>query len=399
MKSIDSVIKIASRCNINCKYCYMYNMGDSSYKLQPKYMTIDTVKNLAIQAKDYCTLKDAKAFHFIFHGGEPLLVKMEYLQKIIDTIKDHLYPEIYPVFSIQTNATLVTDEWALFIKKNKINIGISLDGDKKINDENRIDHRGFGTYDRVIKGINILKKHDINVSILSVININSDPVEMYNHLKLLEIDSVDFLIPDHNYDNPPQMISHDLSYKRKETPYADWLLKIFDLWFLEDKPIDIRLFRYSLIVFLGGNISFDYIGTDTNDVFVIETNGDIEPVDSLKICGENFTKTGRNVNHTSFAEATKTPIIDLYIHSKNKDKQCQQCQQCPIFEICGGGFIPHRYKSDNGFDNPSIYCSDLIKLFTHIQNKLLNQLDMKDKEKTEYLDTYKIKSVLDTAFA
>lgn len=377
----------------------MYNMGDSSYKLQPKYMTIDTVKNLAIQAKDYCTLKDAKAFHFIFHGGEPLLVKMEYLQKIIDTIKDHLYPEIYPVFSIQTNATLVTDEWALFIKKNKINIGISLDGDKKINDENRIDHRGFGTYDRVIKGINILKKHDINVSILSVININSDPVEMYNHLKLLEIDSVDFLIPDHNYDNPPQMISHDLSYKRKETPYADWLLKIFDLWFLEDKPIDIRLFRYSLIVFLGGNISFDYIGTDTNDVFVIETNGDIEPVDSLKICGENFTKTGRNVNHTSFAEATKTPIIDLYIHSKNKDKQCQQCQQCPIFEICGGGFIPHRYKSDNGFDNPSIYCSDLIKLFTHIQNKLLNQLDMKDKEKTEYLDTYKIKSVLDTAFA
>ncbi|KFF25123.1 hypothetical protein IW16_17005 [Chryseobacterium vrystaatense] len=377
----------------------MYNMGDSSYKLQPKYMTIDTVKNLAIQAKNYCTLKDAKAFHFIFHGGEPLLVKMEYLQKIIDTIKAHLYPEVHPVFSIQTNATLVTDEWALFIKKNKINIGISLDGDKKVNDENRIDHRGFGTYDRVIQGINILKKHEINVSILSVININSDPVEMYNHLKLLEIDSVDFLIPDHNYDNPPQMISHDLSYKRKETPYADWLLKIFDLWFLEEKPIDIRFFRYSLIVFLGGNISFDYIGTDTNDVFVIETNGDIEPVDSLKICGENFTKTGRNVNHTSFAEASKTPIIDLYIHSKNKDKQCQQCQQCPIFEICGGGFIPHRYKSDNGFDNPSIYCSDLIKLFTHIQNKLLNQLEIKDKEKTEYLDTYKIKSVLDTAFA
>lgn len=397
MKSIDSVIKIASRCNINCKYCYMYNKGDSSYIVQPKYISLETIKNIAIKAKEYCILKDAETFHFIFHGGEPLLVKMEYLQKIIDTIKEYLYPEIRPVFSIQTNATLINNDWAVFIKKNKINIGVSLDGNKEVNDDNRIDHQGKGTYDRVIKGIDILKKNNIPVSILSVININSDPIATYHHLKHLGIDSIDFLIPDNNYDNPPSYIEHDLSYRRETTPYADWLLKIFDIWFFEEKPIDIRFFKYSLIAFLGGNISFDYIGTDSNDVFVLESNGDIEPVDSLKICGESFTKTGKNINQTSFKEATESPLIDLYIHSKSIDRQCSQCKKCPIFEICGGGFIPHRYNNKNGFNNPSIYCADLIKLFTYMQNRLLDQLNINNKNNTEYLNVATVKSILDNA--
>ena len=114
------------------------------------------------------------------------------------------------------------------------------------------------------------------------------------------------------------------------------------------------------------------MGKGENEILVIETNGGIEAVDVLKICGDGFTKTDANVSTHSFDDATQTPLAKIYRYSGSMLPK--KCLACPISETCGGGYIPHRYSAANGFNNPSVYCNDLMKLITHIQNRVIENL-------------------------
>lgn len=390
IKCTDAVVKIASRCNINCTYCYMYNHEDKSYLGQPKFMSKETYISFFKKVKIHCLKNNILKFHFILHGGEPLMVGVDYMKSFIKTAKYILEPEVESIFSIQTNGILINDEWCTFIKDYKIGIGISIDGVKSINDKYRIDHKGKGTYDKVIKSIKLLQKNKIGFGILSVINIEANPIDAYNHFKELGIEAVDFLLPDYTYDNlPPQISSPSLN--RLDTPYADWLIRIFDVWFEDKYKLDIRLFKYSICLLLGGQVDFDYIGTSNNDVLVIETDGGIEPVDSLKICGNEFTKLNANIKNHSIDFGLSSPLSKMYHLSKKLVSQ--QCKVCPILEICGGGFLPHRYSKTNGFNNPSLYCTDLIKLFTHIQYKVISEFSQKQLSEFGDVELYSAEKV------
>jgi uncharacterized protein len=92
----------------------------------------------------------------------------------------------------------------------------------------------------------------------------------------------------------------------------------------------------------------------------------------LKICGDGFTKTKANVRTHGFEDAMQTPLGSLYREANAK--VAKKCSVCPVMEVCGGGYIPHRYSSSNGFNNPSVYCNNLLKLITHIQNKVMDSL-------------------------
>lgn len=252
-------------------------------------------------------------------------------------------------------------------------MGVSIDGLQHHHDQYRVDHKGKGTYGKTIHGLNkLLKKSDQSkklIGVLTVINIESDPVELYHHFKQLGIRQFDVLLPDNNYDTPPpapQFTTHS------ETNYADWLIKLFEEWFndsTQERP-DIRTFKTLLVNILGGHSPTDDLGVDDKELLVIETDGDIEAVDSLKICGERFTKSGANIRHNGFDDALATPLANLF--NQSGKKLCKKCEACPIKSVCGGGYIPHRYSSNNGFDNPSIYCRDLFKFIVHIQNRVIS---------------------------
>ncbi|AZA83864.1 radical SAM protein [Chryseobacterium lactis] len=367
------VLKIASRCNLNCSYCYMYNLGDKTYKNQPKVMSKETIENIYNRIIEHCEEHHIKNFGIILHGGEPLLAGQKYIEDFVNTGKRMAEGRVNFRYNLQTNGILLTEDIVNSLEKLRVHIGVSLDGPKEVNDKHRFYHNGKGSYDDVIKGINLLlnnRSYKERTGLLSVMNIDSDSIEAYDHLKSLDLKGGDFLFPYGTYDNPPL----GKTESTENTYYADWLIKIFDTWYNEDETTrpSIRLFGDITTSIFGNDIMADYLGNKDNEVLVIETDGTMEAVDGLKSCGDGFTKTGANVSSFSINQALDTPLAKLYHYSHKH--LCKKCRSCPINETCGGGDLANRYSSKNGFDNPSIYCSDLEKLISHIQNRVIDRL-------------------------
>lgn len=361
------VLKVASRCNLNCTYCYMYNLGDETYRKQPKRMSDAVVDALLRRVKNHCVRHRIEYFDFNFHGGEPLLAGPDFFRKFVTKANHILRPATTPIFSMQTNGTLLTDEWCDLLGELDIHVGISLDGTPEANDMYRIDHAGKGSYHDIIKGIRVaMQSTSLNgrPGLLSVINVKSDPVAVYEHFKSINPLNIDFLLPDANHETPPPGIEDAAS----ETPYADWLIAVYDQWFYEKKPFGITVFESILRLILGNNEGSDVLGAVNKEHLIIETNGGIEPVGQLKICGNGFTKVGVNVLHNELDDVLGTEL-GLLFHLSGK-KICKFCQSCPVQSVCSSGYLPHRYSKAKGFNNPSVYCKDLLKLITHIQNSI-----------------------------
>ena len=119
MKITSFVLKIASRCNLNCSYCYMYNLGDKTYLNQPKRMSLDTIYALSQRIDKHCKEKSLRHIQIVFHGGEPLLVSKNFLKNCIE-IFQRQSPDIKFSYIIQTNGVLLNEDWYKFLEKEHI---------------------------------------------------------------------------------------------------------------------------------------------------------------------------------------------------------------------------------------------------------------------------------------
>lgn len=372
----------------------MYNLGDKTYKNQPKLMSKETIENIYSRIIEHCEEHTIKNFSIILHGGEPLLAGQKYIEDFVNTGKRMAEGKVNFRYNLQTNGILLNEDIVNSLEKLRVDIGVSLDGPKEVNDKNRFYHNGKGSYDDVVKGINVLlnnKSYKERTGLLSVMNIDSDPIESYEHIKSLDLKGGDYLFPYGTYDNPPL----GKAGSTENTYYADWLIKIFDTWYNEKEETrpSLRLFGDITTSILGNDLMADYLGNKNNEVLVIETDGSMEAVDGLKSCGDGFTKTGANVSSFSINQALDTPLAKLYHYSHKH--LCKKCRSCPINETCGGGDLANRYSSQNGFDNPSIYCSDLEKLISHIQNRIIDRLPQQlvEEAKIERLSPEKIQKI------
>ncbi|WGH74960.1 radical SAM protein [Tenacibaculum tangerinum] len=367
------VLKIASRCNLNCSYCFMYNLGDTTYKKQPKFMSPEVVDNLIEKTKEYIEKYNKKQFSFIFHGGEPLLASKDFFIEFVSKVKknQHDLTNVSFSFDIQTNGVLLDKSWIKLFKELNISPSISVDGTKKAHDMYRVDHKGNGSYDSVFKSVKLLKSEMNFADIACVVNINESPEEIYKSFKEMNASYVNFLIPDYTHDNFP--------FDKNKTLMADWLIDLFEIWIRDSK-------RFKIPLFLGLLNSFMRINENAKNestVLVIETNGEIEAIDSLKACGQGFTKTGLNIKDNSFQDIENTSLGKLYFNDLNT-KLCKQCLECPLNEICKGGRLVHRHSKVNGFNNPSVYCNDLIKLIAHLQKFFISCYpELHEKENIE----------------
>jgi uncharacterized protein len=328
----------------------------------------------------YSLASGTRRVSIILHGGEPLLAGQTFFRRFVEKANSELLPDVQPLFNMQTNGTLLDQSWLDLLRELDIGFGISLDGPESINDASRVDHRGRGSYARVRRAIDLVladsRVDDLFGGVLSVINLDADPLEIYDLYRCLGVRSADFLLPDGHYDNPPA----GLIAGSMDTPYADWLIRLFNKWFSDDDPtFRIPIFEDIIGLIFGAPIGKDDLGGGRNGAIVIESDGTIEPVDVLKICGSRFTKTHFNVADSDIADACQSKLIRIYLASG--DMLCKKCQQCPVKTVCGGGYLPHRYSVVNGFDNPSVYCQNLMELIIYIQRKVVDVLPVTFRQK------------------
>lgn len=379
-------LKIASRCNLNCSYCFMYNLGDTTYKKQPKFMASETVDQIISKTKNYIQKYNKKEFSFIFHGGEPLLAPksfyVDFMNKV-EKIQQEL-PNVSFYFDLQTNGVLLDKEWITLFKRLNISPSISVDGTKKAHDMYRVDHKGNGSYDDVFKSAKLLRREMDFADIACVINIEESPQEIYNSFKKMNASYVNFLIPDYTHDNFP--------FDKNKTAMADWLIELFEIWIKDEN-------RFKIPIFLGLLNSLMRLQENTKNestVLVIETNGEIEAIDSLKACGHGFTKTGLNIKNNDFDDIQNTSLGNLYFNDFTK-KLSNQCMECPLKEVCKGGRLVHRFSKENGFNNSSVYCNDLIKLIAHVQKFFISCYpELHKQEEIEPINPQEIRTYLNS---
>jgi len=374
------VVQLASRCNLNCSYCYVYNMGDQSWRTMPHFMSTEIVSLTASRIYEHCKIHDLDEIFVSFHGGEPLLYGTSRMRNLLVRFSQAL-KGIKTHWGLQTNGLLLDEEWIRLFAEYDLKVGISLDGPAKVNDRSRVDHQGAGTHSRVIGNLRHLQSAEgqrVFTGCLTVIDPDSDPLEVFRHLVALNSKVIDFLLPHANWENLPPSKCHDPYVM---TPFADWLIPIFDEWFEHfSGKVEIRIFEEIMEHLAGGTGSLESLGIQPVSLIFVAPNGDIEAVDTLKsIPGQQVL--GMNLVTHSFDDVQAHP--KYVMRQMGANSLADSCRLCPILETCGGGYFPHRWSKANGFRNPSVYCSDLMKLILHIRARVRHQLHIASPEGPE----------------
>jgi uncharacterized protein len=301
---------------------------------------------------------------FLFHGGEPLLAGIDRFDAWCNEAKAVLGADRIS-FAVQTNGTLIDDRWSALFHRHGFSVGISLDGPPDVNDQNRVDVHHRGSYKRVLDGIERLRSEGVSWAILSVVNLDHDPLTIHRHLiNEVGATNIDYLIPDQTHETIKWIRS-----RYGPTPLADWLIPIFDEWWRKDSiRIRVRSFDKMIASVLPNKSPGDQIDSQALGYLVVETDGSIEGLDVLKICKPGLTETGLTVR-------SQEPV-ELALPSFHRETVFggmplpQGCHGCPEAQTCAGGYLPHRYSLDRDFDNPSAWCADLLKLFSHVRSRL-----------------------------
>ena len=165
IREIDTVlVKAASRCNLDCSYCYVYNLGDEGWKSQPRRMS-DAVIGAVTDQLSLLSHTQSRPLSVVLHGGEPLLLGIDLTRRLIAGLKSSLRADAG--LHIQTNGVLLTDEFIDLFDRYDVGISISLDGPVKLHDRHRRDRRGDGSHERVVAGVARLVAHSARERLFS----------------------------------------------------------------------------------------------------------------------------------------------------------------------------------------------------------------------------------------
>jgi uncharacterized protein len=359
------VLKTASRCNLNCSYCYVYNKGNDSWRGRPALMP-DRVFDASVERiRRYCERSGQHTLSVSFHGGEPCLIGPERFAQRCGRLRRELGDRDRLRLVLQTNGTLLDEEWAKVIDAYGVEVGVSVDGAQDVHDANRVDHGGRGSYRRVRRGLATLAEAGVPFSILTVIQPGADGLAAHRHLLSLKPAGISYLLPDYTHDTfAPVRRSYGA------TPCWDFLRPIFDDWAVSWPPtVMVPLFWNVIRLVMGADSNLDVLGNDRLPFAFVHADGAIEALDVLGVCGSDVAATGLNVLTSDFAEIAAVSAFHrttMFVGTALPEA----CQSCPERDTCGGGYLPHRHSRQRGFDNPSVWCADLLALFRHVRRWL-----------------------------
>ncbi|MFC9124835.1 radical SAM/SPASM protein FxsB, inactivated metallohydrolase extension form [Streptomyces sp. NPDC057067] len=360
----EIVLKVHSRCDLACDHCYVYEHADQSWRTRPKTVSDDVISKTAQRLAEHAKTHALPSVSVILHGGEPLLAGPARLRRVCEEFGSALSGVADLDLRIHTNGLQLSPRYLDLFDEFDVKVGISLDGDRAANDRHRRFADGRSSHPLVLKAVELLRQEryrHLNLGLLCTIDIENDPHAVLDALVALDPPLIDFLLPHATWDDPPPRPDGS------PTAYAEWLLAVFDRWQEEGGPVPVRLFSSVLSTLSGGPSLTESLGLAPTDLVVVETDGQLEQVDSLKSAYEGAAATGFDVFSHSFDDVAAHPGVQA--RQLGLAGVSETCRRCPVVRSCGGGLYTHRYRSANDFDNPSVYCADLEALVRGIQER------------------------------
>ncbi|TQJ88320.1 uncharacterized protein FBY22_7192 [Streptomyces sp. SLBN-31] len=362
------IVKLSSRCNLSCDYCYVYELRDSGWRHRPRIMPAPVRERLVSRITEHVRRHRLDRVRVLLHGGEPLLAGARVIADLTTALRRAVLAAGAGVdFALQTNGVLLTEALLDLLLDLDVQVGVSLDGYAEAHDRHRRgpasrSRPGPGTYARVTAALRLLGTapyRPLFGGLLCTIDPASDPVRVFDALAAHRPPAADFLLPHATWDHPP--ISTDGG-----TPYAAWLCAVHDRWRESGRPMRIRLFESVDSLSRHGGSSSEVLGTVPAAAVAIETDGAVAWTESLNAVAEGAAGTGGSVFSHSFDALLGLACAPQY----GTGSLCRTCQECPLVRVCGGGLRAHRFGRGRGFANPSVYCKDISALIRHIGPRL-----------------------------
>lgn len=355
-KNISIMIKpSSSKCNLKCKYCFYNSIADERDISDYGFMKDETIEKIMDRIEEYC---EGGQCTIGFQGGEPMLIGLDFYKKIVNIAERKKTKFSY---FIQTNGTLITEEFAQFFKENNFLVGVSLDGTKDLHDLNRINALSNGSFNDVKKGLDILDKYKVDFNILIVVTsaLSSKVEKCYKFLRKNKYNYLQFIpfIPSSKDQNSCNKI-----FELSSIEYEEVLKKLFDLWYsdvIKGDVVSIRYFDNLLGLFLG----YNYEACDMRGVcscqHIIESDGSVYPCDFYAY--EEYSIG--NINKDSFEIMHEREVAKNFIISSVTNND--DCNKCKYFSICRGGCKRHREENNDKY----VFCQATYNFLEYSYNK------------------------------
>lgn len=360
---------IGAACNLRCKYCY-YLEKKELYPDSRNYIMSDEILEEFVE--QYMNSQTMQEIMFTWHGGEALMRPISFYQKALQLQQKYAYGRQISN-CLQTNGTLLTDEWCKFFKENNFLIGISVDGPQHCHDKYRKTKDNRPSFYNVMKGISLLKKHEVEFNIMGVVNdYNVDyPLEFYNFFKEIDCRFIQFTPIVERIDG--QLAPWSVPSEK----WGDFLIAIFDEWVKKDVgQFYVQYFDSTLANWVGEKPGVCTLAKTCGHAGVMEFNGDVYSCDHF-VYPEY--KLG-NIKNQTLTEMMYSPK-QLKFGADKFDSLPTQCQTCKYLFACNGECPKNRIcKTDTGEEGLNYLCQGYYKFFDHVapymdfmKNELNNQ--------------------------
>ena len=349
---------VGASCNLGCTYCYYLEKKDI-YKVTGSLKMSDEILEKYIK-QHIGASSDDKVF-FSWHGGEPLLAGIDFYSKAVALQKKYLPPGRSAVNGIQTNGTLINDEWCRLFRTENFIIGISIDGPEYYHNKHRLTTTGEPTLSRVLKGFDMLREYKITSEILCVVSSHNsrDPIKIYNFFRELGARYITFL-PLVEKDHSKASGASDASVKPED--FGRFLSSIFDEWTEHDiGRIKIQIFEEALRRAFNQEHTLCIFKPECGGVPVVEHNGDFYScdhyVDSYHIVGD--------INNALLSDLLDSPRQKEFGIAKSKTLP-RYCLECDVRDMCNGECPKNRFISTpDGEPGLNYLCSGYKLFFNH----------------------------------
>jgi serine-type anaerobic sulfatase-maturating enzyme len=383
MPGIHVVAKpIGPVCNIRCDYCF-YLEKQALFRADEQYRMPDKVLSAFI-AK-YVASQPTPVVEFVWQGGEPTLLGIDFFRRVVELQKPFSKDKRI-ANSLQTNGTLLTDEWCRFLERHDFVVGLSLDGPEDIHNRFRKDRKGRGTFDRAMLGLRLLQQHKIAYNVLACVGRETAirPLDVYRFLREAGVEFIQFTpvverravseAENHGLGLAPPAALDRLGEQGPVTPwtvepeaYGDFLIAVFEEWVRHDVgKMFIMNFEWALNAWIGNPSPVCVHANQCGRSLVIEHNGDVYACDHCvypeyrlgNILSDELPVMVRKSVESGFGVSKETALPG-------------QCRDCEVLAACRGGCPKHRFETTSR-NEPGLHylCEGYRKFFRHIRKYL-----------------------------